>query len=389
MKNLSIITENYPASGIRKMFELAKNYQNVISLTVGEPSFDTPLNIKEIAKKAMDENYTHYVSNAGLPELRRVIADKYNKRIQSGYTENNVMVAFGGMEAIFLALLATVNPGDEVLIPDPGYPNYEGQITILGAKPVRVPIFEKNNFNIKAEDIEKAITEKTKVLIINSPSNPLGSVLGKKELAEIAAVVEKHDLFVISDEVYEEIIYGDFQHHSLAEFSKISENVLIVNSLSKTYAMTGWRVGYVVGNEKIIEVMPQLQEGIASCVPPFVQLAAIEAIEHGAEAIQYMRSEYERKRSIVIEAIEEIDGMIYQGSAGSFYAFINITAFGKSSQEFAEDLIRNAKVIVVPGSAFGPMGEGYIRVVFAASDDILMEAFDRIKTYVNSLKESV
>lgn len=387
MKELSMVTQNYPASGIRKMFELANRYDNVISLTVGEPAFDTPENIKNAAKRSLDNNNTHYVSNAGIPELRKAIAEKYNSLVGEHFTLDNVMVAIGGMEAIFLAMLATVNPGDEVLIPDPGYPNYEGQTVILGAKAVKVPVYEKNSFNIQAKDIENAITEKTKVLILNSPSNPLGSVLSKDELAEIAEVVKKYDLFVISDEVYEEIIYDGYEHHSLSQFPEIRENVLIINSLSKTYAMTGWRLGYVVGSKSIVDNMPKLQEGIVSCVSHFVQDAAIEAIQNSSESVEYMRKEYARKRSIVIEEISKIDGLEYKASSGTFYAFVNIKASGMTSQEFAEKLVVNEQVLVVPGSAFGEMGEGYIRVVFAGSDDDLKEAFRRIKRFVDSLNQ--
>ncbi len=380
-----MVTQNYPASGIRKMFELANKYDNVISLTVGEPAFDTPENIKNAAKQSLDNNNTHYVSNAGISELRKTIAEKYNRLVGDHFTLDNVMVAIGGMEAIFLALLATVNPGDEVLIPDPGYPNYEGQTVILGVKAVKVPVYEKNNFNIQAVDIEKAITEKTKVLILNSPSNPLGSVLTKDELAEIAEVVKKHDLFVISDEVYEEIIYDGYEHHSISQFPEIRENVLIINSLSKTYAMTGWRLGYVVGSKSIIENMPKLQEGIVSCAPHFVQVAAIEAIMNSSESVEFMRKEYARKRSIVIEETSKIEGLEYKASSGSFYAFVNIKSFGMTSQEFAEKLVVSQQVLVVPGSAFGEMGEGYIRIVFAGSDDDLKEAFKRIQRFVESL----
>jgi aminotransferase len=287
------------------------------------------------------------------------------------------------MEAIFLALVSVVNPGDEVLVPDPGYPNYLGQLAILGGVAVQVPIYEENNFNIQAKDIEAAITEKTKAIILNSPSNPLGSVLTKEALAEIAEVVRKHDLFVISDEVYEALIFGGMKHHSLAEFDAIRENVLIINSFSKTYAMTGWRIGYVVADEKIVAHMPKLQEGIASCLPAFIQLAAKEAVEHGAEAVKEMREAYARKHDLVITELKTIQGLEYKPSAGTFYAFVNIKSFGMTSQAFAEDLLLNAHVLVVPGSAFGPMGEGYIRLVFSGSDDMLTEAFSRIRNYLN------
>ena len=388
LKELSKVIQSYPASGIRKMFELADKYENVISLTVGEPAFDTPENIKNAAKMSLDRNNTHYVSNAGIPALRKAIAEKYSKMVGDDYSQDNVMIAIGGMEAIFLALLATVNPGDEVLIPDPGYPNYQGQTVILGANAINVPIHEKNGFNIQAKDIEAAITERTKALILNSPSNPLGSVLSREELAEIAKVVEKYDLFVISDEVYEEIIYDGHRHHSISQFPEIRENVLVVNSLSKTYAMTGWRIGYVVGSEKIIQAMPKIQEGIASCVSPFIQDAALEAIRSSGESVKFMQKEYSRKRHIVIEEINKIRGLEYKGSPGSFYAFVNIKGTGMTSQEFAEKLVVEEQVLVVPGSAFGAMGEGYVRIVFAGSDDDLREAFRRMGRFVDSLDVS-
>lgn len=385
MKNLSEVVQHYPASGIRKMFELAAKYDNVISLTVGEPVFDTPAFIKAAAIQALDENRTHYVSNAGILPLRKAVAGKYAHQLNAAYTEDNVMITFGGMEAILLALISIVNPGDEVLIPDPGYPNYAGQIRLLGGVPVPVPIYEANQFCIKAEDIEAAITEKTKAMILNSPSNPLGAVIPYEEMKKIADVVKRHDFFVISDEVYEALVYDDARHHSLAEFDEIRENVLIVNSTSKTYAMTGWRVGYVVGDQRIISHLPKLQEGIASCLPEFTQVAATEAILHGDDAIREMHLNYKENRDLVLTELQTIPGLTCHTIAGTFYAFVNIKAFGKTSEAFAEDLIRHAKVLTVPGSAFGAMGEGYIRIVFAGSQDALREAFSRIRSYVSTL----
>lgn len=386
MKKLSEVVQHYPASGIRKMFELAAKYDNVISLTVGEPVFDTPAFIKAAAIQALDENRTHYVSNAGILPLRKAVAEKYTRQLNASYTEDNVMVTFGGMEAILLALISIVNPGDEVLIPDPGYPNYAGQIRLLGGVPVPVPIYEANQFCIKAEDIEAAITEKTKAMILNSPSNPLGAVIPYEEMKKIAAVVKRHDFFVISDEVYEALVYDDARHHSLAEFDDIRENILIVNSTSKTYAMTGWRVGYVIGDQRIISNLPKLQEGIASCLPEFTQLAAAEAILRGEDVIRDMHSKYKENRDLVLTELQTIPGLTCHTIAGTFYAFVNIKAFGKSSEAFAEDLIHHAKVLTVPGSAFGAMGEGYIRIVFAGSQASLREAFSRIRSYVSTLK---
>lgn len=388
MRPLSNLVQSYPASGIRKMFELAGQYQDVINLTVGEPAFDTPANIKDAAKQALDNNQTHYVSNAGIPELREAIAERVNQRFATACSAENVMVTFGGMEAIFFALLSTVNPGDEVILPDPGYPNYDGQLAILRATAVKIPVREQHHFAIQAADIEAAITPKTTAIILNSPSNPLGSVLPHAELAAIADVVKRHSLFLISDEVYDELIFDDHRHHSPIEFPAIRDQVLLVNSFSKTYAMTGWRVGYVVGHPSIIAAMPKLQEGIASCVPPFVQAAALEALRNGAAAVQEMRAAYHRKRQVIIDGIARINRLRYTPSAAGFYAFINITALGLTAQQFAEQLLSAERVLVVPGTAFGPAGEGYIRIVFAGAESMLQEALRRIKRFVDSLPTS-
>lgn len=384
MFNLSNLSRNYPASSIRRMFELSNQYDDVISLTLGEPNFETPYHIKKAAQTAIDDNYTHYASNAGLAELRMAIANKYTNQFQDEYTSNQVMVTFGGMEAILLALAATINPGDEVIVSDPAYPNYLGQIHMLGAKVVPVPVFEENEFKLKAKDLEKVITPASKVLIINSPSNPLGAVLDKKDMMELSEVVLKHNLIVISDEVYEKIIYNDKPQFSMAQIPKVKDNVLIINSLSKTYSMTGWRIGYVVGKEEIISVMPKIQEGLASCVPPFIQKAAIEAITGPQMVVDDMINHYGRRREILINGLNEIPGFSCIKSAGSFYAFPNIKTFGKTSEEFAMELLTEARVATTPGSAFGNMGEGYLRFSFANSDENLIEAVRRIKEHVKA-----
>ena len=278
MKYLSNVAMNYPASGIRKMFDLAAKYDDVIKLTVGEPNFDTPQNIKDAAKRALDEGYTHYSPNAGLPELRSAIAKEYVKYFDD-CTMENVMITVGGMEAITMCLIATVNPGDEVIIPDPCFPNYVGQVMVAGAISVSVPVYEENDFSIKAEDIEKAITPKTKAILLNSPSNPLGSIITKEEIIKIGKLVKEHNLIVYSDEVYDKLIFDDFEYFSIAEIPEVRDQVLIINSFSKSHAMTGWRIGYIVGNKDIISVMPKLQEGIVSCVSTFTQRAALEALE--------------------------------------------------------------------------------------------------------------
>ncbi|MDD4088073.1 MAG: pyridoxal phosphate-dependent aminotransferase [Tissierellia bacterium] len=381
MNYLSEVAKKYPASGIRRMHDLASEYEDIINLTIGEPDFDTPQNIIEAAKNALDQGYTHYSSNAGIQELREAIANYY-KKYTNEYTSKNIIITVGAMEAIYLSLVTTINPGDEVLIPNPCFPNYEGQIMMVGAKPVPVPLFEKNNFKIRAEDIEKVITDKSKAILLNYPSNPLGSVLGKDDINEIAEVVKKYDLIVFSDEVYDKIIYDDDNYCSILENSDIRDKVIVINSLSKSYAMTGWRIGYLVGNEKITSHMTKLQEGIVSCVPTFIQKAAVQAITNSEDSTKEMVSHYKRRRDILIDGLNSIPGISCLKSSGSFYAFTNIKSFKKPSMQFAKELMKEAKVLAVPGSAFGTNGEGYLRFVFATSEESLNEAVKRINQYI-------
>jgi aminotransferase len=383
MNFLSKMTLNYPASGIRKMFDLAEKYDDAIKLTVGEPNFDTPLNIKEAAKKAIDEGFTHYSPNAGLKELRQEVADKYSG-FPKEYTYENVMITVGALEALALSIFATIDPGDEVIIPDPAFPNYEGQILMAGAVPVAVPVYEENDFKIKAEDIEKAVTKKTKAILLNSPSNPLGAVMEKSDIEAIAEIAQKHDLLVFSDEVYDKIVYDGCECFSMASIPEVQDRVIIINGFSKTYAMTGWRLGYIVADKKIISNMPKLQEGILSCVPTFVQIAGIEALKGPQDSLKNMISDYARRRDILVDGLNSIPGISCKKSPGSFYAFSNIKSFGKTSLEFAEELVREAGVVAVPGSAFGKMGEGYMRFVFASSDENLEEAVRRIRSHVKN-----
>ena len=378
----SELAKAYPASMIRKMFELSNQYEDVIKLTLGEPDFNTPENIKSVAKKYIDENFTHYVSNAGTDELREAIAKKYSSNYGTEFSPDQVMVTFGAMEAIYFSLITTINPGDEIIISDPGYPNYIGQIQMLGGKVVPVPVYEENNFILKADDIEKKITDKTKGIILTSPSNPLGAVLSETDVKEIAKVVKKYNLVVISDEVYDQIIYEKKKHFSMAQIPEVKDNVLVINSLSKSYSMTGWRIGFVIGDRDIISSMPIIQEGVAACVPGFIQKAAVEALTGPQDNIQEMIESYEKRRNIIIDGFNGIPGFSCQKTDGAFYAFVNIKEFNKPSEEFAIELLTEAKVAVTPGSAFGEMGEGYLRVSYAASEASLLEAVNRIKKYV-------
>lgn len=382
MEYLSNLIKNWPSSGIRAMFDMAEDYQDVINLCNGDPNFETPDHIKESGMKAICDGLTKYGSEAGLYELREAIANKYTKQFCIPHSPANIMITAGGVEGLLLSLMAVVNPGDEIIVPDPAYTSYIGQIELLKGKVIRVPIKEKHNFILRTEDLEKAITNKTKAVIINYPSNPLGSVLERKEAEKLADVVKRHRIMVISDEVYEKIIFDGREHFSLAQIPRISQNVLVVNSFSKTYAMTGWRIGYIVGNEAIMKQMVKLQQAAISCLPVFVQKAAVAAVNGSQNAVLEMVKHYERRRDILIEGLNQIPGMRAFKTQGSFCTFVNIEGIHKTSQEFSAGLLEDAGVLSVPGSAFGKMGEGYVRFCFANSDENIKEGIKRIKKYV-------
>ena len=376
----SKMAQNYPSSGIRKMFNLAMQHPDAIRLTVGEPNFDTPQYVKEAAKKAIDDGVTHYSPNAGLPILREAVADRY-KKYWDGCTADNVIVSVGALEGLTLAMMTLLDPDDEIIIPDPCFPNYYGQAHIVGAKAVPVPTYEENDYRIRTSDIEQAITDKTKAIILNSPCNPTGAVLTKEDVLDIAELVKKYDLWVFSDEPYDSIVYDGIEPFSMVQVPEVRDRVIVLNSFSKSYAMTGWRIGYLLAPAAYTAKMAQIQEGVVSCVCSFSQVAAAEALK-STECVEAMAKDYARRRDILIDGINAIPGFTCKKSPGSFYAFANIKAFGKSSQEFAEELLEKAKVVTVPGSAFGRMGEGYLRMVFANSDENLTEAVRRIDRYV-------
>ena len=364
-KFLSNLTMNYPVSGIRAMFDLAADYPGAINLCNGEPNFETPEHIKESCIQALREGRTKYGTEPGLPAMRQAVANKYTKQFGRPYDMDNVMVTIGGVEGIFMALMTILNPGDEVIIPDPAYTCYVGQTLTLGGVPVRVPLYEEHGFRLQAEDLEKAITPKTKAIVITYPSNPLGAVLDRADGEALAKVIEKHNIMVISDEVYEKIIFDGREHFSLAQIESIKDKVLVVNSLSKTYAMTGWRLGYVVGWDK--DLMKQ---------------AGADAINGPQDCVEDMRRQYERRRDLLYNGLKEIPGMKPFRTEGSFCTFINIKDFGVSSWEFSKELLVNAGVMTIAGTAFGEMGEGYLRICFANSDENILEGVKRIKEYV-------
>ncbi len=386
MNYISELIKKYPASGVREMYDLAADYPNAIDLTNGEPDFDTPDHIKETAIKAIRDGFTKYGTEAGLYELREAIADKYTSDLKIKHVPENAMITAGGVEGILLALMAVLNPGDEVIVPDPTYTCYLSQIHLLGGKLVRVPLYEEHDFILQPDDLEKAITPKTKVVIITNPNNPTGTVMTKEAVEKISGVIEKYNLIVVSDEVYEKIIYDGRKHFSFAQIPETRDKVLVINSFSKTYAMTGWRVGYIVGPEAIISKMYKLQQSIVSTLPLFTQKAAVAALRGSQTRVTRMAASYERRRDLIFEGLSQIPGLRCIKPQGSFCMFVNIKEFDRTSLEFAKELLTKANVVTVGGHAFGSRGEGYLRFCFSCSEEAINEAIRRLRNYIPNIQ---
>lgn len=388
MRNMiSNLAESYPESGIRKMFVLAAQYDNVVNLCNGEPNFDTPQNIIDAAITSLQQKDTRYGNEGGLPALREAIARKYTEQFGRRYEAKDVMVSAGGVEGIMLSLLTILNPGDEVILPDPSYTCYEGQIQLLGGKVVRVPLKEEYQFRLQPEDLEAAITPKTKAVILNYPTNPVGAVLDKEDAEKLANVILKHDLLVISDEVYEKIIFDGRVHYSIAQVPGMEDHTLVVNSFSKTYAMTGWRLGYVISkNQDIMSKISLMQQPLIACLPVFVMKAGVEALNGPQTAVEDMQRQYQKRRDLMYEELSKVPKFKVFKTEGSFCTYINIKEWGISSDEMAENILKYARVLTVPGTAFGAQGEGYLRMCFANSDENILEGTKRIRTYLEGLK---
>ncbi|CAB49691.1 pyridoxal phosphate-dependent aminotransferase [Pyrococcus abyssi] len=375
-------------SEIRKLFDIAAGMKDVISLGIGEPDFDTPQHIKEYAKEALDMGLTHYGPNIGLPELREAIAEKLKKQNNIEADPNKeIMVLVGANQAFLMGLSAFLKDGEEVLIPTPAFVSYAPAVILAGGKPVEVPTYEENEFRLNVDELKKYVTEKTKALIINSPCNPTGSVLKKKDLEEIADFAVEHDLIVISDEVYEHFIYDDVKHYSIASLDGMFERTITVNGFSKTFAMTGWRLGFVAAPSWIIEKMVKFQMYNATCPVTFIQYAAAKALrdERSWKAVEEMRKEYDRRRKLVWKRLNEM-GLPTVKPKGAFYIFPRIKDTGLTSKEFSELMLMEAKVAVVPGSAFGKAGEGYVRISYATAYEKLEEAMDRMEKVLREKK---
>lgn len=371
-------------SGIRKFFDIVSEMEDAISLGVGEPDFDTPWHIRDEGIYSLEKGRTFYTSNAGLKQLREEIAHYLRRRYQVSYDPlHEIMITVGGSEAIDIALRAMVNPGDEVLIPQPSYVSYEPCAVLAGAKPVIIPLKAENEFRLTAQELLDAITEKTKILILPYPNNPTGAIMEREDLEAIAKIVEEKDLFVISDEIYSELTYKG-NPVSITQIPGMRERTVLINGFSKAYAMTGWRLGYACAPEVILKQMLKIHQYAIMCAPTTSQYAAVEALRNGDEDVQHMRESYDQRRRFLINAFEEMHLDCFEPQ-GAFYMFPSIKRFGMTSEEFATRLLREEKVAVVPGTAFGDCGEGFLRVSYAYSLKSLKEALSRIKRFVDRL----
>ncbi|MBQ2276275.1 MAG: aminotransferase class I/II-fold pyridoxal phosphate-dependent enzyme [Lachnospiraceae bacterium] len=371
-------------SGIRKFFDLVSEIPDAISLGVGEPDFDTPWRVREEGIYSLEKGRTFYTANAGLIELRTEISKYLEKKIHVSYDPaKEIVVTVGGSEGIDLALRAMLNPGDEVIIPQPCFVSYIPCTLMADGVPVTIPLKEENQFRLTKEELLAAVTDKTKVLVLSYPNNPTGAVMTKEDLEAIRDVVVEKDLFVISDEIYSELIYNG-EHISIASLEGMRERTIVINGFSKAFAMTGWRMGYAVGPRLIMEQITKIHQFAIMCAPTTGQYAAIEALKNCEEDVQLMRESYNQRRKFLLNEFEKI-GMKCFEPLGAFYAFPNITAFGLTSDEFANRLLKEEKVAVVPGTAFGDSGEGFLRVSYAYSIEELRNAMERIGRFVHRL----
>lgn len=379
---------NVKPSGIRKFFSIAEEMDDVISLGVGEPDFLTPWHIRRTAIDYLDKGATRYTANAGLLELREEICNYYRRKFKIDYQpKGEVLVTVGGSEGIDMAIRTLISSGDEVLVIEPSFVCYKPIVETSGGIPVTLVTKEENNFKLDSETLENAITDKTKLLVLPYPNNPTGAVMRRSELEKIARIVIKHNLFVISDEIYSELTYGSDEHCSIASLDGMKERTIVINGFSKTYSMTGWRLGYALGPEPVIKQMTKLHQFAIMSAPTNSQHAAIEALRHGDKDIAKMRDDYDMRRRFTVNAFREI-GLDCFEPEGAFYIFPCIKSTGLSSNEFCERLIMEKHVAVIPGTAFGDCGEGYIRVSYCYSIENIKKAIDKIGEFVKELKET-
>ena len=373
-------------SGIRKFFDIVSEMKDAISLGVGEPDFDTPWHIRDEGIYSLEKGRTFYTSNAGLKELKVEICNYLKRKIDVSYRyQDEVVVTVGGSEGIDIALRAMLEPGDEVLIPQPSYVSYEPCTILAGGKPVIINLKAENEFRLTAEEILEAVTEKTKVLILPFPNNPTGAIMEKEDLEAIAKVIEEKDIFVISDEIYAELTYKG-KHVSIASLPGMKERTILINGFSKSYAMTGWRLGYACGPKNILEQMIKIHQFAIMCAPTTSQYAAVEALKNGDEDVCQIREAYNQRRRYLLHTFREM-GLECFEPFGAFYVFPCIKEFGMTSEEFANRFLQEEKVAVVPGTAFGDCGEGFLRISYAYSLENLKVAIGRLKNFVERLRK--
>ena len=382
---LSKTIKTIEPSGIRKFFDIVSEMKDAISLGVGEPDFDTPWHIRDEGIYSLEKGRTFYTSNSGLKELKVEITNYLKRKCNVEYKyDKEVLVTVGGSEAIDIAMRAMLDPGDEVLIPQPSYVSYVPCAVLANGKPVIIELKAENEFRLTAEQLEAAITPKSKLLVLPFPNNPTGAVMERKDLEAVAEVVKKHDLFVLSDEIYSELTYLD-EHVSIASLPGMKERTILINGFSKAYAMTGWRLGYACGPEVIISQMTKIHQFAIMCAPTTSQYAAVEALKNGDEDVVMMREEYNQRRRYLLHRFKEM-GLECFEPFGAFYMFPSIKKFGMTSEEFANELLKSQKVAVVPGTAFGECGEGFLRISYAYSVEDLKEALGRIEVFINELR---
>ncbi|RKI37679.1 aminotransferase class I/II-fold pyridoxal phosphate-dependent enzyme [bacterium D16-51] len=378
---LSAKIKTIEPSGIRKFFDIVSEMKDAISLGVGEPDFDTPWNIREEGIYSLEQGRTFYTSNAGLMKLRKEIAFYLERRFHLKYDyEKEIIITVGGSEGIDAAFRAMLDPGDEVLIPQPSFVSYEPCVVLADGVPVIIELKEEDEFKLKKQQILEKITDKTKILVLPFPNNPTGAVMTREDLQDIVDVIIERDLYVLSDEIYSELTYGR-QHVSIAEFPGMAERTILINGFSKSYAMTGWRLGYACGPKRILEQMLKIHQFAIMCAPTTSQYAAIEALRSGDDDIERMRTAYDQRRNFLMKAFRDMGLQCFE-PFGAFYVFPCIKEFGMASEEFANRLLQEEKVAVVPGTAFGACGEGFLRISYAYSIEDLKEALSRLEAFI-------
>ena len=383
MKSVSKVADEIKPSGIRKFFDIVSEMPDAISLGVGEPDFDTPWHVVDEGIYSLEQGRTYYTSNSGLMDLRQEICNWYERKYNITYeAAKNCLITVGGSEGIDLALRALINPGDEVIIPEPSYVSYVPCASLTGAVPVTIDLKNENQFKLTEAELAENITDKTKVLILSYPNNPTGAIMTKEDLEPIARLAIENDLYVISDEIYSELTYTEEPYFSIASLPGMQERTIVINGFSKAFAMTGWRLGYALAPEKIAKLMIKIHQFCIMCAPTTSQYAAVEALRNGDNDVLNMKESYDERRRYLLKRLENI-GMPAFEPLGAFYIFPSIQKFGMSSDEFATKLLQEQKLAVVPGNAFGNSGEGFIRISYAYSIDQLCEALDRIEAFVS------